>query len=104
MTMAMCGHIFHDRCVNTWGSDLCPCCQQFMDDPTEKPVDCAGTAVLPPGTPVMLHGLMIQQTMNGSFAQIIDYSPEEDRYTVQQRPSPFLFRVRPANVVNIKVD
>jgi len=102
ITFAVCGHIFHDRC--TWKHDVCPCCHMFIDEPIERLMDTSGAPVLPNGTPVMLQGLMIQRGMNGTYGQVVDYSSELGRYTIRQKTSRVLYKVKSKNVVNIMLE
>lgn len=104
LTIAMCGHTFHQRCVKTWRSNLCPICLELIDEPMGTPVDSTGAPVLPNGTPVMLQGLMIQRGMNGTYGHVVDYSAELGRYTIRQKTSRVLYKVKSKNVVNIMLE
>lgn len=104
ITMAMCGHIFHDRCVTEWKSNVCPSCQKHMDEPTEKHLDRRGVPIIPIGTPVMLQGLIMQKWLNGTYGQVVDYCDKLRRYTVRQQRSLILYSVRSRNVVNIMLE
>jgi len=66
ITMALCGHIFHDRCVRKWKSDSCPRCQEFLDKPTFQSLDSKGVPALPQGR--MLMGLRWQPKLNGTYS------------------------------------
>merc|ERR1711861_48902 len=86
ITMAMCGHIFHDRCIRKWKSDVCPCCQELLDEPSLEALDVKERPVLPKGTLVMIQGIKkIQRSLNGTYAQIVDYSDVMDSYMVRQK-------------------
>jgi len=102
LTLGVCGHIFHDRC--TWKHDVCPCCQVLIDEPMERLLDTSGAPVMPNGTPVMLQGLMIQRGMNGTYGHVVDYSTELGRYTIRQKTSRVLYKVKSKNVVNIMLE
>jgi len=109
ITVAMCGHIFHQQCVETWRSNLCPCCQNFIDEPTDdeptdRLMDSAGTPVLPQGTPVMLQGLTIVPAMNGTYARIINYCEDLGMYTIWHKKSSGLYGVRSKHVVSIMLE
>jgi len=104
MTMAICGHIFHERCARTLRNDLCPCCQKLIDEPTEEDTDKAGAPLLPRGTLVMLQGLTVQWELNGTYAEIIEYLGDVDRYCLRHDMSSFIYRAKPKNVVNITID
>lgn len=104
ITVAMCGHIFHQQCVQTWRSNLCPCCQNFIDEPTDSFVDSAGAPVLAEGTPVMLQGLTVVPAMNGTYARIINYCEGLGRYTIWHEASSGLYGVKSKHVVSIMLD
>jgi len=104
ITVAMCGHIFHQQCLETWRSDLCPCCQELMDEATEKVVDSKRATEMPNGTPVMLHGLTVRPAMNRTYARVISYCDEIDRYTIWHKATCSLYSVKSTHVVSILLE
>lgn len=104
LTIAMCGHTFHQRCVKTWRSNLCPICLELIDEPMGTPVDSTGAPVLPNGTPVMLQGLTVRSVMNGTYARIINYCDDLGRYTIWHKTSCGLYRVKAKYVVSIMLE
>jgi len=104
ITIAMCGHIFHERCVEKWKSYVCPCCKEFIDKPSEKSVDSKEIPVLLKGTTVMLQGLRSHRSLNGTYCKIISYNGARDKYLVRLMTSWAMYRVNPVNVVNISVE
>lgn len=68
------GHIFHERCVRKWESELRPRCQKFLDKLTLQILESIGVQDLSKGTVVMLQGLRSQPQMNGTYAAIINYT------------------------------
>lgn len=104
VTIGMCGHIFHQQCIEKWRRDVCPYCQKSLDEKTEGPVDSTGAPVLPNGTPIMLQGLTVRSTMNGTYAKIINYSERMGRYTIWHKASSGLYRVKSVNVVSILLE
>lgn len=104
ITVAMCGHIFHQQCLERWRSDLCPCCQELMDEATEKVVDSKRAPEMPNGTPVMLHGLTVRPAMNRTYARVISYCDEIDRYTIWHKATCSLYSVKSMHVVSILLE
>merc|ERR1712007_286874 len=99
ITMATCGHIFHERCVKKWKTDICPHCEDFIDEPTEQAVYAKEVPVWPKGTLVMLQGFSSEPSMNGTLWRIIDHFAITDRYLIEQKTSLILRIVKPSDVV-----
>lgn len=100
-TIAMCGHIFHKRCLGKWNGDLCPQCRQ----PIDEQIDQKGVPLLPNGTPVVLRGLLSQTELNGTCGEIVDYHEGLARYTFRETSGTLrLYSVKPENVLDISLE
>jgi len=104
ITMGLCGHIFHERCVEKRKSYVCPCCKEFIDEPSEKSEDSKRIPVLTKGTTVMLQGLRFHRSLNGTYCKIISYNDASNKYLVRLMTSWAMYRVNPMNVVDISVE
>lgn len=85
-TIALCGHIFHRGCINSYGGSSCPSCRCPIDMPATVEDTAAanpGLRGLQPGTVVELFGLTTAQQYNGQTATILACDESRDRYTVR---------------------
>lgn len=103
-TIAMCGHIFHRSCINSYGGSSCPSCRCPIDEPAGMDAASSALAGLQPGTVVELVGLTSAQQYNGQSAEIMTFNESLDRYTVRLLSDGSVKAVRRQNVRHSATD